>query len=33
MVTTGRTTVEHWLDDDTVAYISACVMIYELDNK
>ena len=24
---TGLTTIEHWLDDDTVAYIGACVIL------
>jgi len=27
MVITGKTTTEHWLDDDTVAYIGACVRL------
>jgi hypothetical protein len=30
MVVTGETTIENWLDNDTVAYIGACVM---LDNN
>lgn len=33
MVITGQTTIEHWLDDYTVAYIGACVILADLDNK
>jgi hypothetical protein len=25
--TTGLTTIEHWLDDETVAYIAACILL------
>lgn len=32
MVITGQTTIEHWLDDDTVSYVGACVILYDLDN-
>lgn len=31
MIITGKTTIENWLDDDTVAYIGACVILSNID--
>lgn len=31
MTITGQTTVEQWLDDATVAYIGACVLLNPFD--
>ncbi len=33
MVITGKTTIEHWLDADTVSYIKALVLLSENSNN
>ena len=33
MVITGQTTINHWLDDDTVAYIGAMVILENMYDK
>lgn len=33
MSITGKTTVDHWLDDATVSYIFACVLLEEMDEE
>ena len=32
MVITGQTTIENWLDEDTVSYLGACVLLAESIN-